>query len=346
LGFMIVNSSKLSPEKKGALENAHKMIEDLLFSKLPGFQKGRTEFGDKNQRPKARLSFEALVRLIAKEVLEYNNTCWLENYPLSEGMIADNIDPIPTQLRLWMIKNISGKLPKFTPDLIQLELLPTGTALVSQHGITFSDKPGGKELHYQCNLAEDEGWFIDASAGASFEIEVGYHTMWPDRIFIRPNKDLGITKPIPCDLIDNAENRPFFGKPFYQINSHHENYKHKKRETEDQRAQSRAERRAYRDHEVAKAEEYFKEHDDGRGDNARMENMNENTRLEIERLREVNKWDIFRGVVTDSEPKIPEEGNKNQYIPPDDSSELIRKKMQEKLHQQRQIRETKNATDE
>ena len=116
-------------------------------------------------------------------ILYQNNKHWLEKYPRDEKMIADDVSPVPRELWKWGISNRSGKLRTFPEDIVNLNLMPTGTATITEFGIKF------KGVYYTCEKARQESWFVKARSNSfsksEKKLDVSYDIRNLDYIYIR-----------------------------------------------------------------------------------------------------------------------------------------------------------------
>jgi hypothetical protein len=119
-------------------------------------------------------------------------------------MIADHVEPRPTNLWAWGIINRNGNPRQIDPDIVRANLLPGAKATVTYRGIKF------RGLFYSTERALREGWFVKARATRSHQEDVVFDPRRVDVMFIRTTKGIE-----PCHLIE-ADQR-FAGKPWEEI---------------------------------------------------------------------------------------------------------------------------------
>ncbi len=92
-----------------------------------------------------------------------------------------------------------------TPDIVRLNLLPTGTATVTDRGIRF------EKLFYSCELAAREQWFVKARVGKTWKITVAYDPRNLDKIYLPLDGGFHVEV---CQLLDTCQT--FKGKDWYE----------------------------------------------------------------------------------------------------------------------------------
>ena len=92
----------------------------------------------------------------------------IESYPLGPTMIADCVEPRPTDFWAWGIINRSGHLRQADPNIVQANLLPGARATVTYRGLKY------RGLLYACERAMREGWFVKARSSGSWQVDVAF----------------------------------------------------------------------------------------------------------------------------------------------------------------------------
>ena len=137
-------------------------------------------------------------------------------FKLTAEMLADEVDPRPSNLFNWGVAKHYGSLTKRSREFVRLNLLPSAKATVTAEGIYF------ERMYYVCSSE----WRTRARNLRSWRIDVVYDPRLVDRIFIREGGQLIET----CHLtnafyevlhgLDFRETREYFdqNKAFEQAN--------------------------------------------------------------------------------------------------------------------------------
>jgi hypothetical protein len=156
LHIRIENAAPYRADWKGLVERHFRVIHERVKPFLPGFiDKDFRQRGAKDYRLDGRLDLDQFTQIIL-EIILYHNSHELKTYNRDQMMIADDVAPIPLKLWNWGIINRSGRLRTMNEDLVKLNLMPTGTARITERGIRF------KSMHYTCEKATREMWFEKA----------------------------------------------------------------------------------------------------------------------------------------------------------------------------------------
>lgn len=116
----------------------------------------------------------------------------MESYPLDKEMIADNVQPYPSELYFWGVHNRSGS-PRFADsERIRLALLPEGKATVTAQGIKFGPN------FYECEYAEKQAWRLKARNYGSWKVRVGYDSRCANVIYLRLDES---NQSLPCPMV-------------------------------------------------------------------------------------------------------------------------------------------------
>ncbi len=194
LNIRIENTPSYRADWKGIVEQYFRLIHEKVKPLVPGYidVDFRTR-GGKDYRLDAKLDIYQFTRIIVKCVLHHNNEHWMKKYDTNEMMIEDDIDPIPRELWNWGIVNRSGKLKAYPRDIVKLNLMPVGTATVTEKGIKF------KKMYYSCQKAIEEYWFERARNKGTWTVDIAYDPRKMDYIYIKTDSAKGFIK---CSMID------------------------------------------------------------------------------------------------------------------------------------------------
>jgi len=187
LNINLLHTPPYTPEWKAVVERIFRMVNDVVISWLPGAVHKR-ERGDPDYRLDSVLTIDEVRKILIRLFLFYNNFHWLKDYEMSKAMIQDHVQPIPSELWKWGIREC-GRPRVEDPERIQLNLLHTGEATVTRDGISFlchlKDISFNNRLLYNCDLALRERWYLRAADSGTWRVPVAYHPRRIDRIYLR-----------------------------------------------------------------------------------------------------------------------------------------------------------------
>lgn len=196
-GITVTNTPPYRADFKGIVEQQFRKANVSLIHWLPGRIKKRyRERGEKDHRLDATLTVKEFTKLVITMVIDFNNNQVLKDYPLLPEMIADGVSPVPTKLWSWGMKHRTGYLQYRTEQEIMLGLMPSRMAKITRKGIKLNG------LHYSCERAIRESWFVVAGESGSFEYKAYYDPRKINKIFVVPD---GEKEPIECSLLQKDE---------------------------------------------------------------------------------------------------------------------------------------------
>lgn len=205
----VSNTPPFFPDWKPFVESRFGLIKERIRW-VPGFVHSIPQRGDRDTRLDATLTLHAFRKVIVYSILQYNNTHRLNDYPMTQEMLADNLEPYPCRLWRWGMRNHPGGLPARVGDLQVLKYLPKGEATITQHGIRFN------QLYYDCDLAREDGWYHSAKNNTK-KIPISYHSSSTNTIYLRLDAGRQI---IPCTLMDRGTERTFAGQDWQDVLHH------------------------------------------------------------------------------------------------------------------------------
>lgn len=205
LGIRVSNTSPYRADMKGIVERTFRSMNDLFIHSLPGAVRKPKERGERDPRLSAALSLHEYRILLIRSILLHNQRR-IETYRLQPDMIADHVEPRPIDLWAWGVVNRSGHLRQADPNIVRGNLLPGAKATVTFQGIKF------RNLHYSCERALREGWFVKARSSRSWQIDVVFDPRTVDTLLLRLPNGGGLE---PCHLTQ-ADQR-FTGKSWEEI---------------------------------------------------------------------------------------------------------------------------------
>ncbi len=314
LGVDVDNTPAYRADMKGIVEQSFNQLNNETIHWLPGSVKKPPERGERDYRLDGVLTLYEFRQLMILAILDHNNEKRLNEYPMDQFMIQDDIEPYPVNLWQWGVENRMGSFPWKSPEIIRLNLLPSAEASVTRDGCIYF-----KKLHYTCELAVREQWFVKARNKGSWKITVAYDPRLVDYLYIRLDggKDMEV-----CRLLDIDQQR-FQGCDFREIEDYYKRQEVNKQSSRTRRQQSKAEHNARANKILDKATQEAQKADDGQSKQSRIKNIRENRKEERNHERKTEAWDLTSNEVSkQSEQVIPlptiaqsnEDGE--EYIPP------------------------------
>lgn len=181
---------------KGIVEQYFRLTNIKVKPLLPGsVMPDFKERGGRDYRLDAKLDLFQFTQIMILCALKHNKTI-MKNFQRKEMMIADDIPAVPLVLWNWGIQNISGKLNYFPEEIVKLNLMPAGTASVTEKGIVFQG------MRYSTEQAIKEAWFEKARMKGSWNEDISYDPRNMNQIYIR---DPGGRSYKVCTHLDSEE---------------------------------------------------------------------------------------------------------------------------------------------
>uniref|UniRef100_UPI0035E41C44 Mu transposase C-terminal domain-containing protein n=1 Tax=Paenibacillus alginolyticus TaxID=59839 RepID=UPI0035E41C44 len=179
LGVDVENTSPYRADWKGIVEQQFRLINLRSVRFIPGAIKERyRERGERDYRLDAKLTLREFTEIMIRNVLYHNNHHHMHWYDRNEFMVTDDVLPIPRDLWQWGIINRNGRLKKQPEHIVKLNLMYHGEATVTAEGIQF------KGMHYGCDLALREQWFVKARASKTWRVKVCYDPRSTNEIYL------------------------------------------------------------------------------------------------------------------------------------------------------------------
>lgn len=204
LNISIDNTPPYRADWKGIVEQYFRCLNLGSIKWLPGAVRKR-ERGEPDCRLDAQLDIEQFTRILIYNVMKHNAHHWMEWYPCSKEIIAENISPIPVDLWNWGISNRMGRLREASPERIMLALMPRGVARITAQGIVFQG------MHYTCERAMRENWFVYARSKGRWSLQASYDPRKIEVIYL--HLEQGAIEH--CHLLD--KDRRFAGSTYEDI---------------------------------------------------------------------------------------------------------------------------------
>ena len=164
---------------KGVVERRFHLLQATYKPYVPGYvdidfkARGGTDY-----RYDAVLDIHQFLLIVIECVLFYNNEHELKKYDRNRDVAADGVPAIPVDLWEWGVEHRSGALRRFAHQEVQFQLMPTGTASVTEHGILF------KGSYYTSPSAVSNLWFDRARQSGRWKVPASYDERLMDQIYL------------------------------------------------------------------------------------------------------------------------------------------------------------------
>lgn len=207
LGIKVSNTAPYRAEWKSLVEQYFRLLNIHVKPLSPGVvNPDFRERGSKDYRLDAKLNIKDFTKIIIKCVLYHNNHKLIKNYKQDKDMIKDNINPVPSEIWKWSIKNRTGMLRTMNKEELKINLLPKSEAVVTAGGIRF------KGIYYSSLKAIEERWFEKARKDGKYKITVAYDSNNLTNIYYINNEEKSYEL---CFML-NKDNR-FYNSNLYDI---------------------------------------------------------------------------------------------------------------------------------
>lgn len=306
LGIRIANTPPYRPDWKPLVERQFRLNNDEIIHWIPGAVTLPRERGDKDYRLDAVLDLHEFRKLLIHLILHYNYCHWLSEYPMDKFMIADGVEPYPVDLWQWGVEN-RGRPRVSTPEIVRLNLLPTGTATVTERGIRF------EKLFYTCELAVREQWFVKARVGKTWKIPVAYDPRNLDTIYLRLEYSRRVEV---CKLLDTCNT--FKGRDWYEAVDYWTSLKFAQQMARPSVQQAQASVHAQINQIINDATEQTNVCRDGQSNSSRLKNIRSNRRLERNYERQTGTRQFSPSKISDQPDLVIEQHSNDQPLSPDE----------------------------
>ena len=139
LGVTLENLPSYRPDLKGPIEKFFDIIQGLYKKSLRGkgvIEPDFQERGAHDYRRDACLTLESFEKIILRCVIHYNSTSIIEDYPLTEDMIAKGVKPYACDIWRYGCSLVSANLIDVSKESLTLCLLPRTSGRFSRYGLT------------------------------------------------------------------------------------------------------------------------------------------------------------------------------------------------------------------
>lgn len=317
LNISICNTPPYRADLKGVIERSFRWFNDIEIHWLPGAVKKTPERGDRDCRLDSVLTPYEFRQLMILCILYHNNENRLDNYRMNEFMIQDDLEPYPNKLWEWGIENCVGILHWKPTEVVRLNLLPSAQGSVTREGIYF------KRLHYSCDLAEYEQWFLEARTKRSWSIDICYDPRTVDYVYLRLDKG---RRMVVCHLLE--VDRRFQGMDFREVAEYFKQKNLNKQAAASREIQAKAIRHAHVNQIVSTAKELAQASQNNQSQKSRIEDIQSHRNDQRTCERKEEAWrpqrDDSNLEKVDSPQKHEQLKDTDEiYIPPPKEIELL-----------------------
>jgi len=311
LGIRVSNTPPYRGDGKGIIEQSFRLSHLALVHRLPGSVRRARERGEPDYRQDAVLTLREYTHLMVLWVKNHN-LHYLDDYPLTEDMVAGGVDPYPIDLWNWGIVNRSGHLRTVPQDILRLNLLPGGQASVTPRGIQF------RGVLYTTERAMREQWYVRARTNGTFHVPIAYDPRLMDMIYLRLEAGRQIE---PCSLAER--NRRFQGYTWWEFEEWKQLRAEKAVARESRDRQGDAEFHAEIKNVVERAQAEAQKTFTNQSKQARVRDIRANRQAEKESSRSAEAWRLGEA----ASPTAPSrELSAEEYVPPPDRIAKLREK--------------------
>lgn len=204
LGIIISNTSPYRADMKGLVEQMFRLLNINTIHKLPGSVPKKRERGERDYRLEATLNIYEFTQLVIHTIL-YLNCRRLTDYPLTQDMIAQNVEPYPVQLWHWGIQHRSGHLRVVDELKVCFSLLPRDRAVVTEHGIRF------KGIYY---TSPQPDWLSKSRTEGTWAVEIAYDPRDTNQIYLCLQDGKSFET---CFIIQRSSQKAYINRSFEEV---------------------------------------------------------------------------------------------------------------------------------
>ena len=137
IGVKIINLPPYRPELKGTVEKFFDVVQNSYKKHLKGkgvIEPDYQERGAHDYRKDACLTLREFEQIIIHCILYYNNSR-IVDFPFTEEMLADGVNPNASSIFAWGLKQMGANLISVTPQMLIQTLLPRTTGTFTRKGL-------------------------------------------------------------------------------------------------------------------------------------------------------------------------------------------------------------------
>jgi hypothetical protein len=190
----------------------------------------------------AALTLDEIVSIILGQIVRHNRSK-MRRFPLAPENVLDGWAAIPRELWTREVSHGGGVGTRYTHEYLHKQLLPVDTAQVTQQGITF------RGCFYKSLEPTVRQWMVQAAVKKGFAVRCSYDLRLVDELIVHDSNGKSYT----CTL--TADSKRFAGYSYaevkYLLSRELDMKKAKAPESEQARADQRAQAKAVVDHAIA-----------------------------------------------------------------------------------------------
>lgn len=138
LGVTVINLPAYRPELKGNVEKFFDLVQELYKPYLRGkgvIEPDFQERGAHDYRKDACLTMEQFEKILLHCIIYYNKSRVLENYPYTEEMLLEKIQPYANEIWNYGKRQMAADLIQITQEQLILTLLPRTEGKFGRFGL-------------------------------------------------------------------------------------------------------------------------------------------------------------------------------------------------------------------
>lgn len=185
LGIELINLKSYRAELKGSVEKAFDTIQGYMEPYLKGYGYVEPDFqerGAHDYRKDACLTLSQYEAILLNCIIFYNSNRVIEDFRMTEEMIADDLRPIPCEIWKWAEENYGANFINVDKDRLILALLPRTIARFTRKGLSVNGLLYHNKLYQEaylegrsCEVAYDPDssnrvWMIENGSYIQFDL--------------------------------------------------------------------------------------------------------------------------------------------------------------------------------
>ncbi len=179
LGISIENAPVGRGDLKSIIESSFNQLKGKVTPIAPGFVPDFDKRQGEKYKYDAKLTIKEFTAILIYQILAYNNSTWMREYPMDEDIVKADIKPIPIELWNWGMENRTGFINKPDMNMVKLACMYSDRATVTEKGIRF------KRRFYSCEKAFKEDWFSIARSRGYWKIDIAYDPRNLEKIYYK-----------------------------------------------------------------------------------------------------------------------------------------------------------------
>ncbi|MBC1240558.1 DDE-type integrase/transposase/recombinase [Nostoc sp. 2RC] len=309
LGIEISPTPPYRPDWKPVVERMFRLINDEVIYFQPGAVHKPKERGEQDYRLDAIYTLDEFRAIMIRLILYYNNYHYLSEYPMTKDMIEDRVQPFPSELWEWGIRN-HGRPRQETLEIIRLNLLHRADATVTRRGICFRAKEVNlhNRMRYTCESAMREQWFIKAGIQGNWKVPVVYDPRKPLVIYMLVD---GGKRMEVCEMLPAS--KTFLDSNLEEIMDHFAEQNFAQQNTQHNRRQAKAELNAYLEKSKTDATEKTEKARQGKSKQSLVKGMINSRKAEKDYEQNKNARDLRSENTAEQPETVPRIQVNNQY---------------------------------